>query len=208
MVRRLDYKKQIMLKQFRISEDQIQDTEESMMEIDFKQGTSRGLHIVNEEVFGFFLVLNEVVQAQLTNEHFHLHYHNIHMMCRSAVDENGILLEKWIDLFGSIDDNEIEDEVLLTLVMDLYKDVTEHFLKISISQSLKFVKTTVPRKKKQALRAKVTASGEKQGKKPKITKETVEDVDICCVCNTRKAKEKAKEKDGGRERRHKKLFEY
>ncbi|MES9884334.1 MAG: hypothetical protein ABW185_26100 [Sedimenticola sp.] len=51
--RKMDYKKQHLLKQFRINESDISETDESMNEIEFKQGSGRGLTIVNDSVYGF-----------------------------------------------------------------------------------------------------------------------------------------------------------
>jgi hypothetical protein len=42
-------------------------------EIQSKQGASRGLTIVNDDVFIFFIQLNGVVQHNCTFEHFHIH---------------------------------------------------------------------------------------------------------------------------------------
>jgi hypothetical protein len=61
-----------MLKKFRIEEDEGPQNS-SMSEIQSKQGASRGLTIVNDDVFNIFIQLNGVVQHNCTFEHFHIH---------------------------------------------------------------------------------------------------------------------------------------
>lgn len=51
-----------------------------MAEIEFKQGPSRGLTIVSDPVYDFFVQLNSV-QKNLTPEHFHLYHENLHNKC-------------------------------------------------------------------------------------------------------------------------------
>lgn len=55
IARTLDYKKLAMLKIFRIEENEAPHNS-SMSEIENKQGASRGLTIVNDDVFNFFLL--------------------------------------------------------------------------------------------------------------------------------------------------------
>ncbi|VDI68615.1 Hypothetical predicted protein [Mytilus galloprovincialis] len=157
---RMDYKKQCLLKQFRISELDVADNDESMVEIDFKQGPSRGLTIPNDSVFNFFLSLHSVLQHKLSLKQMHLYLEDLHNHCRNAVDNDDVLIGKWISLFDIQDDGKIEDELFLTLIMELYRDVTEHFIRISFVDSLKYFKRTIPRKKKQALRTKIQALGD------------------------------------------------
>ena len=54
LVRKFEYRKHQMIKQFRVSEAEVDVNDESMLEIEYRQGTSRGLYIVNENVFSFF----------------------------------------------------------------------------------------------------------------------------------------------------------
>jgi hypothetical protein len=184
--RKMDYKKRAMLKHFRISEAETEpEIDESMTEITYKQGPSKGLNIVGVDVFQFFLILNATVQKNLTPEYIHLHSEHIHASCRNVVDDDIDLVEKWLQLFGSIDEDDIEDEVLLTLFMELFRDVTEHFIRITLVDALKEFKRTVPRRKKQALRAKITALGQSSEKKRKVTGEQQAAVesDSCGVCD-------------------------
>jgi len=176
---KLDYKKQALLKQFRINEQDLSDNDESMAEINFKQGQSRGLTIVSDIVFDFFLALNAVVQQKLSPEQIDLHFEELHHKCRYAVDNDDVLLERWIALFEIQNDDEIEDELFLTLIMELYKDITEHFIRIAFVDSLKNFKRSVPRKKKQALRTKIQALSERQTpstSKHAESKRSIEDV--------------------------------
>lgn len=64
------------------------------------------------------------------------------------MDTDDSLAKKWISLFGNVDDNEIENEIFLTLIMELFQDLTEHFVRNSFVDALRNFKRTVPRKKK------------------------------------------------------------
>lgn len=137
----------------------------------------------------FFVQLNSVVQKNLTPEHFHLYHEILHNKCRNAVDTDDSLAEKWISLLGNVDDNEIENETFMTLIMEHFQDVTEHFVRISFIGALRNFKRTVPREKKLALRTKIQALGERDSasaKKSKVTVDTcTEESEIytCQLCN-------------------------
>jgi len=188
IARTLDYKKHAMLKKFRIEEDEAPQNS-SMSEIESKQGTSRGLTIVNDDVFNFFIQLNGVVQHNCTFEHFHIHGHKTFHFCRNSIDSDIELLNSWINLFGGVVEDNIEEEIFLILVMELFKDITEHFVRIAFVDALKAFKASVPRKKKQALRSKIKAIGERDNKKKKISNDNLEvnvsaEGDEIYKCNT------------------------
>jgi hypothetical protein len=67
ITRKFDYKMQVMLKIFRINENEAPQ-DDSMNEISSKQGPSRGLTIINDEVLTFFLNLNTLLQKKTTFE--------------------------------------------------------------------------------------------------------------------------------------------
>ena len=54
-------------------------------------------------------------------------------------------------------------------MMELYQSITEHFIRLFIVDSLKLFRSSIPRKKKQALRTKVQALGERNGVKRKTS---------------------------------------
>lgn len=54
IIRKLEYKTQSLLKNFRISEQDVTSNQDSMAEIEFNQGPSRGLTIVRDPVYKFF----------------------------------------------------------------------------------------------------------------------------------------------------------
>lgn len=57
-----------MLKSFRVSEQDVDTSEDTMNEIQYKQGPSHGLTIVSEPVYTFFVMLNQVTQkSQVQN---------------------------------------------------------------------------------------------------------------------------------------------
>lgn len=114
----------------------------------------------------------------------------MHTKCRDAVDSDNTLIDTWISLFQNVNlgaDSEIEDELFLTLIMERFRDVTEHFVRIAFVDALRHFKTTVPRKKKQALRTKVQALGDRdesaaKAKKTKVDEAAQEKVFICKIC--------------------------
>lgn len=61
ITRKFDYKMQVMLKIFRINENEASQ-DDSMNEISSKQDPSRGLTIINDEVLTFFLNLNTITE--------------------------------------------------------------------------------------------------------------------------------------------------
>lgn len=159
------YRKQAMLKSFRIKEG-IEEGQQSLQEIEYKQGPIRGLTIVSREsMFSFFKPLHNTVQRKLTTDHFHI-FPDLHNVCRN-VDSNMTLADEWIALFNDVEvtDEEIDNEFFLTLIMELYRDITEHFIRISYVDALKNSKISVPLKKKQALRSKVQALGKRKDPK-------------------------------------------
>ncbi|CAG2210296.1 unnamed protein product [Mytilus edulis] len=108
---RMDYKKQALLKQFRINELDMNENDDSMAEIDLKQGPSRGLTIPNGNVFDFFLSLNNFLQKKLSPGQIHLLLEELHNHCRTIADSDDALLSKWSSLFDVQDDDKIEDEL-------------------------------------------------------------------------------------------------
>lgn len=58
------------------------------------------------------------------------------------MDTDDSLAKKWISLFGNVDDNEIENEIFLTLIMELFQDLTEHFVRNSFVDALRNFKRT------------------------------------------------------------------
>lgn len=86
----------------------------------------------------------------------------MHTKCRDAVDSDNTLIDTWISLFQNVNlgaDSEIEDELFLTLIMGLFRDVTEHFVRIAFVDALRHFKTTVPQKKETSLTNKGTSFG-------------------------------------------------
>lgn len=110
----------------------------------------------------FFIHLNAVLNSLLSLENVHINVDKIHNVCRNSVDTDDKLFEEWLNLFGTFSDDNLKDEIFVTFVEDLYKDVTEQFIRISVVDSIKHFKATLPRKKKQALRTKVQALGERE----------------------------------------------
>ena len=86
----------------------------------------------------------------------HLHHMNFYAQCRDALDSDSVLTDSWLSLFEYPNEEDIEDEIFLVMVNEMYVDVTQHFLRISIADMLKKLKPTLPRKKKQALRSMLT----------------------------------------------------
>lgn len=182
-LRKMEYRKQAMLKNFRIKEEEIEEGQQSMQEIEYKQGPTRGLTIVSESVFSFFKTLHNTVQKKLTKDHFHI-FPDLHNVIRRNVDSDMTLADEWIALFHNVEvkDEEVDNEIFLTLMMELYRDITEHFIRISYVDAVKNFKRSVPRKKKQALRSKVQALGEREDPQKKKVDEKEEDSFSCSIC--------------------------
>ena len=175
------YRKEKLLKTLQVREVDVDPHDVTLTEINFKQGKSRGLTIVNAHVLDFFIHLNAVLNSLLSLENIHINVDKIHNVCRNAVDTDDKLFEEWLNLFGTFSDDNLKDEIFVTFVEDLYKDVTEQFIRISVVDSIKHFKATLPRKKKQALRTKVQALGERDSRKRK-QQEQLEDIFICLHC--------------------------
>ena len=146
-LKKLNYKKQVLLKQFRIMEEDVNKSDGSYMEIESKQGQSRGLFIVSGEMLDFFMKLNAETQHILASDSFHFYGSNIHIESKNYILGNEKLIGQWLKLFESIEVNDIEDEMFMILLLDLYSDVCKYFLKISLADALKTFKESVPRKK-------------------------------------------------------------
>ena len=188
-----------LLKGLRVSEETVLKSTtipESMYEIEFRQGPSRGLMHVSDDVYLFFCHLHIFLQQFLSAKAFHVFDNRIHLICRQKLLKNEDLKQKWTSLFAQPsstgDDNDDEDDTFNGMTDELYGMVTEHYLRISIAESLHMFKTQIPKTKKQALRSKVTALGERDCKKKKKVisegeegeEEESKDGGYCCpVCN-------------------------
>ena len=187
MMRKMSFKKGQLLQTFRIREEEVNsEMRDSMQEIELKQGLTRGLTVVSDKVFAFFVQLNNVVQNELTTDRFHLHSYNLFTICRGIVRTHEEILASWMELFEmSAATEEIEEDIFLTLVMDLFDDITDYFIRIAFSEGLRHFKRTVPRKKKQALRTKVKALAERTVPRAAATSSTAAAASasyICSIC--------------------------
>ena len=61
-----------MLKKLQVTEDVVGTDDPSMVEIASKQTKTRGLTVVNDDVFQFFKILSKFLQSVLTDENIHL----------------------------------------------------------------------------------------------------------------------------------------
>ena len=84
------------------------------------------------------LSLNTLVQSSLSSSHFHLHGENIFTHCRNIVDSNEDILKMWMKLFEDFEDPDLKDEIFLTLVLEIFKDITEHFVRLAFVDALKY----------------------------------------------------------------------
>jgi len=157
------YNKQRLLKTLTLTEEQVMnstDDKDSLSEIEFKQGASRGLLHVSDSVFHFFLDLHTHVQKHLGTDSLHVNLGNIHLYCRERIMAEESLFQSWIDLFSEQDEQkeqDDEDEIFLSMLFELFQLVSEHFLRISIAERIQALKESIPKKKKQALRTKIQA---------------------------------------------------
>ena len=154
LTREMNYKKEKMLKTLTMTEDKTDPKDPTMLEITYKQNKRHGLTIVNDELFDFFKTLHIGLQNILSTKNMHLHLHNNHIICRDSIDKTFDLLSKWINLFENKEESNFEDEILLDLITDLYQSVSEHFIRLSIVDSLKQLKRSIPRKTNKLLELK------------------------------------------------------
>lgn len=101
------------------------------------------------------MTLNAETQHILASDSFHFYGSNIHVESKNYILGNEKLTGQWLKLSESIEVNDIEDEMFMILLLDLYSDVCKYYLKISLTAALKTFKESVARKKKQALRTKL-----------------------------------------------------
>lgn len=94
-----------------------------------------------------------------------MHISNLQGQCRNLLLGNEELLEIWLNLFQPLETDDREDEIFMSLLLDLFADVIDYFIKLALVDAMKEFKELIPRKKKQALRSKITALGEREGQK-------------------------------------------
>lgn len=93
-LKKLEYKKQTLFRSFRIREEEEADLQDdSMKEIETRQGPTNELTIVSEPVFSFLISLNQNVQRNITSEHFYLYIEDLHSRVRASVDFDTSLIE-------------------------------------------------------------------------------------------------------------------
>lgn len=103
----MEYRKQAMLKSFRIKEEDIEEGQQSLQEIEYKQRPTRGLTIVSESVFLFFKTMRK-----LTTDHLHI-FPDLNNVIRRNVDSDMTLPDEWILLFNNVEvtDEEIDNDI-------------------------------------------------------------------------------------------------
>ncbi|CAG2233852.1 unnamed protein product [Mytilus edulis] len=85
------------------------------------------------------------------------------------------------------DQDENTDEIFTGLLVDMFEMIVEYFIKVAMSNAIKRFKASIPKTKKQALRAKVQALGDRPSKRkiePVSDDITQPSVFNCPVCNT------------------------
>ena len=185
-----DFRRYRLLRSLRITEEEamkVTAEPDSMHEIQNKQGPSRGLLHVSDNVFLFFMDVNAFLRKLLSTDAFHLYVDSIYALTRTKLFTNEDLLDQWIDLFSVRSSEETDalgtrdDEVFVDLLTELYELVVEYFLRIAVVDGLHEFKSIIPRKKKQALRSKVTALCDREAA-PKKKAKTEESSYICPTC--------------------------
>ena len=153
-----------MLASSRVKESEIAATTvlpESLSYIDFKQGPTRGLTYVKDQLFQFSLMLHKLIVPLLSVESFHANIGDMHPLLTAKVRQDPTLLNQWMEIF--IDEGvSLEEDIRNELLLDLFNQVTDHFCKIILSEGLHRLKETIPRRKKQALRAAVAGATKKK----------------------------------------------
>lgn len=191
LARTIAYKKRKLLATLRISEEdamQKSNFPESLAEVQFRQENKKQMFHVCDEVFNFFMSLNKKVQVHLLKESFHFHGQFLHDKCRTQLVNDTALTQQWLSLFsGEEPKNEIDEnavEIFSTLLIELYQNIANYFFKVALSNAIKEFKASIPRTKKQALRVKIQALGERKssGRKRKIDQAESVTLFVCPVC--------------------------
>ena len=93
------------------------------------------------------MTLNAETQHILASDSFHFYRSNIHVESKNYILGNEKLTGQWLKLSESIEVNDIEDEMFMILLLDLYSDVCKYYLKISLTAALKTFKVSGKKEK-------------------------------------------------------------
>ncbi|KAK6175464.1 hypothetical protein SNE40_013924 [Patella caerulea] len=69
------------------------------------------------------------------------------LKCRNMVVNENDLIDLWVGLFGEFSDDDIDDEVFISLLLDLFGAVTKHYIKTPLVYAIKECKQNIPREK-------------------------------------------------------------
>lgn len=164
------------------SEDQA-----SLDEVNFRQGPSRGLTHVSDHVFSFYLHLYRAVQPFTSVQGIHANLSQTLSAARASLQSNAELCLLWEQLFVAeekneadennqdeeepLDPDDMQSEILSGMLYELYCMVTEHYLRIALYEGLQTFKSTIPKKRKQALRSQLKGMESLKGK-PRSSRST------------------------------------
>ena len=168
----------------------------SFSELSRKERHAGALTVVTDEVLAFFIKVFHKIQPLLSESGLHLHSDHLHRMARRQLHNDIDLVSDCLGLasFSEQVESEYGIDFITALMMDIFQEMTDHFVKIVISDRMVVLKDQIPKTKKQALRAKLkgqeasTSSG-KKNKKQNVTvepmsKDSTDEPVICplCVC--------------------------
>ena len=186
--RRYAYAQQRIIGSLRISEANITaetSCPTSLTEIQRRQAESKSLYHIPDRVFDFFINMHTAVTMHLCTASFDLNGKKTFFTCRETIFNNDMLKAEWFKLFPKADSNdETEQDLSERLVLELFLQVCEHYVRISFVEALHAVKEQLPKTKKQALRAKVAGATKTKCVKPASKRKSVDTVEFKCpVCD-------------------------
>lgn len=183
--RRAAYKKHMLLNKLRASEaDTVAHTTmpRSLSEINAKQGPSRGLYHIPDEVFSFFVALNNKSSQLMSIDLIGLDVENSFLICRQAIFHDQALLLMWNSLLDADEDDEILIDLHNGMCHELFCMVSEHYVRIQFVDALHRLKESIPKTKKNALRAKLQAATSGKYSRKRTVCNSVDGEYMCPTC--------------------------
>lgn len=151
---------------------------ESLIDVHRKQNLSCGLTNISDNVFDFFLYL-ETKRLPLYSAH-HLEIHGPHLLqhVHTTIQDDPALFDVWVSLFGAVDsvvmfhgtDNDdcasVLDDIFegTVAVLDLFKAVTDSYLKVCDAEFRKKIIEDLGKKKAMEHRKSVLIRKEQKKK--------------------------------------------
>ncbi|MES9901420.1 MAG: PHD finger domain-containing protein [Sedimenticola sp.] len=122
-----------------------------------------------DEVYRFFVSLSLKVTELLSKSMFEVEGENAYLNCKDAILNDDSLTTTWASLFVNDEVNEVIRDLEECMCHEIFCMVSEYFIRVQFVDALHHLKESIPKKKKLALRAKISAAtGGSKRKAPEI----------------------------------------